>query len=296
MMSLIVNMCAEPGRRTSPLASRAAVAYHPSVQRSYPNTTLLEQKLHENLGAVRRRIAEACERAQRDPDDVRLVAVTKSVGVDVIQTLLRMGTIDLGENRAQQLSEREFAIREYLARPDPHPARQPAPAPRWHMIGNLQRKKVKALLPAVTMIHSVDRLRLAEEINKRAQEQSRRIDILLEINAGDEPQKGGAAVCAAAHLGEQIASLPHLRLCGLMSMAPLTNDRQRLRNVFSRVYELYEEMRHEYDVGDAFDTLSMGMTADFELAVECGSNLLRLGTVLYEGIESIAHDASRSPS
>lgn len=260
------------------------------MQRDYSNATGIEQKLRENVRVVRDRIGEACTRVHRDPKTVGLVAVTKTMGLDVVRSLLRMGLTDLGENRVHRLVERAEAIGRDMGRskppewiPEPLRANQPTP-PRWHMIGNLQRNKVRSLLPWVSMIHSVDRLRLAEEIDHRAAELSRRVDVLLEVSGADEPQKGGAAVCAAAHLGEQMASLPHLRLRGLMAMAPQGEDANRLGNVFSRVSELFEEMRHDYAVGEDFDLLSMGMSNDFEIAVACGSNLVRVGTALFEGI------------
>ncbi|MEE9294247.1 MAG: YggS family pyridoxal phosphate-dependent enzyme [Phycisphaerae bacterium] len=253
----------------------------------------LEEKLQANLAAVRARIEEACTRTHRDPDSVYLVVVTKSVGMDVILALVKMGVTDLGENRVQQLTERAAAVSEFLQRrQEPESSGEPPRAPRWHMVGNLQRKKVSVLLPSVAMIHSVDRLRLAEEINKRADGHSRRVDVLLEVNCADEPQKGGAAVCAAAHLGEQIASLPNLRVRGLMTMAPLTPDETIVRNAFSRVAELFEEMRSEYAVGDTFDILSMGMSSDFEIAVQCGANLLRIGSALFEGARGADLDDS----
>jgi PLP dependent protein len=210
---------------------------------------------------------------------VRMVAVTKSVGIDEIRMLVELGVTDLGENKVQELTKRATAIREMFK----NRTINATGAPLWHMIGQLQRNKVKALLPHVAMIQSVDKLRLAEEIQKRAEAVSMPIDVLLEVNGGNEPQKSGVAVCAAPHLGEQIASLPHVRLRGLMTMAPADADESAQRYVFSRVRELFDETRHRYDVGDAFDTLSMGMSRDFETAILCGATTVRIGSALFRG-------------
>jgi len=248
----------------------------------------MKRILEDNLRRVRQRIAAACERVRRDPDSVSLVAVTKYVDVDVIRVLLELGVTDIGENRAQELVRRATVIGET------HEGRGGG-GTRWHMIGGLQRNKVKSLLPHVTLIHSVDRLRLAEEINKRAGELGLRTDVLLEVNGGNEPQKSGAAVCAAGHLGEQMASMAHIRLRGLMTMAPFGLDPQSLRNIYARVFEAFDEMRHDFAVGDAFDTYSAGMTQDFELAVECGATMVRVGTALLEGVARRG-EATASPA
>lgn len=244
----------------------------------------MRRKLQDNLRAVRNRIADACERVRRNPDDVRLVAVTKTVGIDVIRTLIDMGVEDLGENRAQELVRRAGMLKEQDSRRAFVGEEAVAPSVRWHMIGNLQRNKVKGLLPSVALIQSVDRLRLVEEISKHAEQQSRVVEVLLEINGGNEVQKSGTAVCAAPHLAEQMAAMPNLSLRGLMSMAPLHADETELRNTFTRVAELFQEMRDDYALGDRFDTLSMGMSNDFEIAIECGANVVRIGSALLKGV------------
>jgi len=252
----------------------------------------MRDKLQDNLRIVRERIAAACDRVKRDPASVTLVAVTKYVGVDVIRMLMDLGMNDLGENRVQELVGRAAMIHRNRDL-EMSPGGQ-AVAPRWHMIGNLQRNKVKSLLPWVTMIHSVDRLRVAEEISRRAVELDRQVDVLLEVNGGNEPQKSGAAVCAAPHLGEQVASLPGVRLRGLMTMAPYGVDARALRNIYQRVSELFHEMRHDFAIGGAFDTYSAGMTQDFEIAVECGATTVRIGTALFDGLPGEARKATLS--
>ena len=152
------------------------------------------------------------------------------------------------------------------------------------MVGHLQRNKVKAVLPWIDMIHSVDSLRLAEEIDTQAGKLDREIPILLEVNAADEPGKKGVAVAAALHLAEQIVSLPQLEVRGLMAMAPLTEDTEVVRRVFHRVREVFEEIVSERVCGPAFRELSLGMSRDFELGIEAGATHVRIGSALFEGI------------
>lgn len=240
------------------------------------------RQLLENLRRVGDRIAAACERARRPRGSVQLVAVTKSVGLDIVRALLEMGVVDLGENRPQELCRRADLVSQLRAE---CPPQRRLHAPRWHLIGRLQRNKVGSLMDRTALIHSVDTLRLAEDIHKRA-DPARAVHLLIEVNAGEEPQKGGVPLRAGPCLAEQVASLPNVVLRGLMSMAPLGADETRLRNVFGRVRELFDEMRHDYRVGPAFDTLSMGMSGDFELAVECGATLVRIGSALFSGLEA----------
>jgi pyridoxal phosphate enzyme (YggS family) len=242
----------------------------------------MRRKLIENLKRVEQRIADACGRVQRDPGEITLVAVTKSAALDLIRTLVDIGVTDLGENRVQELARRAAAVQEWLSRRvrEPH---TPVP-PRWHMIGHLQRNKVNAVLPWVTMIHSVDSLRLAEEIDAESGRANVRAQILLEVNAADEPQKHGVAVAATTHLAEQIQTLKNVELRGLMAMAPLTDDTARIRATFERVRELFDEIRAERTCGAGFRELSLGMTQDFELAIEYGSTFVRIGSALFEGI------------
>jgi len=153
------------------------------------------------------------------------------------------------------------------------------------LIGHLQRNKVKQVLPWVSMIHSVDSLRLAEEIDASAAKLERRMPILLEVNAADDPNKYGVAVAAALHLAEQLESLKHLEVRGLMAMAPLTEDERVTRRTFERTRELFDEIVAERVTGPAFKELSLGMSSDFEHAIEFGATMVRIGSALFEGIE-----------
>jgi pyridoxal phosphate enzyme (YggS family) len=209
---------------------------------------------------------------------VTVIAVTKAVDFESVKNLLSTGLTDLGESRAQQLAQRSGEMTDYLQR-----RRSPLTAPlQWHMIGHLQRNKVRQVVKSGAMIHSVDSLRLAEEISNRAQSEQAQVQVLLQVNCSQESQKHGCAVGAAVHLAEMITTLKNLRLCGMMTMAPLTDDPEAARHSFVRLRELFEECRSAKIGGDEFRHLSMGMSQDYELAVEEGATLLRIGTALFE--------------
>lgn len=253
-----------------------------------PAPTSQPDTLAERLDLVRDRIARACELAGRPATEVTLVAVTKTAAPDQIRELIGLGVADLGENRVQQLQQRAAQINEWhsrqLARAE-DAARPLPPKLRWHMIGHLQRNKVKPLLPLVSCIHSVDSLRLAEELDACAGKlsQDRRISVLMQVNASEEPQKYGVAVGAAVHLAEQIASMPHLQLVGLMTMAAYDATEKAARFTFSRTRELFEEMKWHRIGGSGFRHLSMGMSGDFEWAIAEGATLVRIGSHLFGG-------------
>jgi pyridoxal phosphate enzyme (YggS family) len=237
--------------------------------------------LGDKLAEIRDRVASACARVRRDPSEVTVLAVTKYAAPEQIREILSLGVTDLGESRVQQLTQRAAQISEYFARrasEGPGPVRV-----RWHMIGHLQRKKVKSLLPAVSLIHSVDSLRLAEEIDAQAQRLGRRIPVLLQVNASEEPQKHGVAVGASTHLAEQMDSMPGLQLLGLMTMGELDAPPERIRHTFARTREIFEEMRFQKIGGAGLRHLSMGMSNDYEIAIEEGATMIRLGTALFGG-------------
>lgn len=229
---------------------------------------------------ARGRIAQACARAGREPSSITLVAVTKFASVQQMVEIARMGVIHLGENRVQTLEahRRDFATQAAAAGIDPSII-------RWNMIGHLQRNKVQQVLPMVGMIQSVDSLRLAREISETAGCLGRTMPILMEINAAQEPQKYGFALEEALAAAAQIAQLPAIQLCGLMTMAPLTDDTGRIRQAFGRTRELFGQIRGAGAVGDCFVHLSMGMTSDFEIAIEEGATIVRIGSLLFaEGV------------
>lgn len=251
-----------------------------------PSRASLRRLLQDNLKSVRERMAEAAIRAGRDPAEVRLVAVTKYVDVQTIRALLELGHADIGESRVQELTRRAGMIAEALSRlaEAGGAGGHPMVAPRWHMVGHLQRNKVKALLPWVSVIHSVDSLRLAEELSNQLQKANRTLPIFLQVNASGEKTKFGVAVGAITHLAEQVVTLPGLQIVGLMTMAPLTDDEQVLRRTFARTRELFEEMREMRELRPHFRELSMGMSNDFEIAIEEGATVVRIGQALFQGL------------
>ena len=236
----------------------------------------------ERLESVRARIAAAAARAKRDPGGVTLIAVTKTATPEAIREAVSLGVTDLGEGRVQQLVQRASQMNEVSNRRKVHGDGETQPKPPvWHMIGSLQRNKVKPLLPLVACIHSIDSLRLAEEIDAAAVKLGRKVNVMLQLNASEEPQKHGIAIGAATHLGEAIASMPNLQLVGLMTMAELTDEEKAVRAAFRRTREVFEEMKWHKTGGQAFRHLSMGMSHDFELAVEEGSTMVRVGSAIF---------------
>lgn len=216
-----------------------------------------------------------------------MVAVTKNASPDQIRTLVDLGHTDLGENRVQQLTQRAAQLDEYLSRKrslgnaveGEHP-----PVPdriRWHMIGHLQRNKVKQVVPLVNLIHGVDSLRLAEELHGYGARTDQVIDILMQINVSGEISKHGVAAPAAIHVAEQIDTMMHLRLRGIMCMAPHAETPEETRSVFSRAATIFHDIRSERIGGTDFTVLSMGMSNDYEIAIEEGANVVRIGRALF---------------
>jgi len=237
-------------------------------------------KISTRIKLVQDTIKTACDRAGRNHSEIKLVVVTKSADIEAVQEVIRLGFNELGENRVQQLKKVAVQVEEFLQSHDSSNVPQKI---SWHMIGHLQRNKVRQVLPIGVFIHSVDTLRLAEEINTAAAKMESRPKVLLQVNCSNEPQKYGVPVGAAIHLAEQIETLPHLELSGLMTMAPLTHNKDVVRACFIRARELFVEMRGERIVGPQFTELSMGMSSDYEIAVEEGATILRIGSAIFAG-------------
>ncbi|MXW24517.1 MAG: YggS family pyridoxal phosphate-dependent enzyme [Chloroflexi bacterium] len=218
------------------------------------------------LEVVREHIAAACERAGRDPGEITIVGVTKTHPVDAVEEALAAGQADLGENRAQELV------------PKAEEAADMGLAPRWHFIGGLQRNKVRQVLPHIAVLHSLDSLRLAAEIEKRA-EQGRSPDpdvplpCYLEVNVGGEASKQGVVATEVGELLRGVADMRHVDVIGLMTVAPQVDDPEQVRPVFRELRELAR--------AHGLDGLSMGMTEDYEVAIEEGATVLRLGRVIF---------------
>ena len=238
-------------------------------------------KITERIERIKENISAACARSNRDPADVKLVVVTKSADFEKVKQIIKLGFTELAENRAQQLKKVAAQTDEFLAGANTNHS-LPKKI-KWHMIGHLQRNKVRQVLPVTSLIHSVDTLRLAEEINASAPKMNVQPKVLLQVNISNESQKYGVPVGAAIHLAEQIETLPNLKLVGLMTMAPLTHNKDVIRSCFVRARELFVEMKGEKVVGPKFAQLSMGMSSDYEIAVEEGATILRIGSAIFAG-------------
>ncbi len=238
-------------------------------------------KISERIKRLEGAINSACVRVGRDPGEIKLVVVTKSATVEEVKEVIHLGFTDFGENRVQQLKKVYTQVDNFSNERDSDSA-EPGKI-NWHMIGHLQRNKVRQLLPIASLIHSVDTLRLAEEISASATKQKLCPKVLLQVNTSNEPKKYGVPVGAATHLAEQIETLPNLKLVGLMTMAPFTHNKDMVRSCFVRARELFVEMRGEKIVGPHFTELSMGMSSDYEVAVEEGATILRIGSAIFAG-------------
>ena len=233
----------------------------------------------DKVKQVQDTIAAACARAGRSEKYVKLIVVTKTAPIEAIREVINLGLTDMGENRVQHLKQ----ITDDLATLFKEKGDDETLLGKvnWNMIGHLQRNKVKQTLKICNTIHSVDTLRLAEEINIHAHKQDVHTNVLIQVNCSGEHQKYGCPVGAAIHLAEQFDTMPNLRLIGLMTMAPLTMDKDRVRTCFARAREIFEEIRGERIAGAKFKHLSMGMSQDYEIAIEEGATMLRIGSAIF---------------
>jgi len=222
----------------------------------------------DNLQAARQRVTAACARAGRDPRDVRIVVVTKTVGIDAVNELIELGVTDIGENRVQDAALKVAAVRQ----------RHGSSAVTFHMIGHLQTNKAPQAVRTFDIIHSIDSPRAAEAVSRAAEMQGKLMPILLEVNVSGEESKYGFDHDAAVAAAPGIAVLPGVRLDGLMTMAPLGAGEQTVRSVFRSLRELRDRMASQ--CGIALPHLSMGMSQDYEIAVEEGATMVRVGTAI----------------
>jgi len=220
-----------------------------------------------NIDRVRERIAAACGRAGRRPEDVTLVAVTKTFPPEQVREAVRAGIRDIGENYVQELLPK----REALAGEDV----------RWHFIGHLQSNKVRSVAGWVTMVHALESLSLARELDARAAGAGRIIDTLVEVNTTGEDSKYGIAPDQVLPFVRSLEGFGHIRLCGLMTIGPFLPDPEGSRPMFRQLRELREILSRQRQQNLEAVHLSMGMTGDFEVAVEEGATLLRIGTALF---------------
>ncbi len=249
------------------------------------------QTIKERYESVQQRIAAAAERSGRNAAKIHMVAVTKHASVDEVRQLVDLGHSDFGENRLQHFTQLAAQIEEYAGRrkelgePDlPNPV-------RWHFIGHLQRNKCRRILPLTRLIHTLDSLRLAEEIQEIAEKRNQVIEVLLQINISRERQKTGIAPAAVGYLLEQLEGMSCIKPRGMMCMAPFSENPEDSRPIYVRCSELFEEMQLDKYSGDEFTILSMGMSNDFEVAIECGANIVRVGTALF-GEQNVHKEAT----
>jgi pyridoxal phosphate enzyme (YggS family) len=231
--------------------------------------------LRANLARVRARIDASARRSGRSGDAVTLVAVTKSVEPEIAAELVRIGQEDLGENRVDELERKASALAEAGLRP------------RWHFIGHLQRNKVRRAVALASAIHSVDSPRLLEAVDAAAGEIGKRPDVYVQVKLSSEPTKTGAAPEESIALLERAAALPHVRLAGLMTIAPLALEEHgeaASRAAFRALADLARRAGMRDALGSVPLRTSMGMSDDFEAAIEEGSDLVRIGTLLFEGL------------
>jgi pyridoxal phosphate enzyme (YggS family) len=224
--------------------------------------------LADRLHSVRERIAAACARSGRPPEAVTLVAITKTVPVEIAALALELGLRDLGESRPQELWRKAAAL----------------PNASWHLVGHLQRNKIERTLALVSMIHSVDSVRLLSALEEETTKRGRTLDVLLEVNASGEASKHGFAPTDVPGLAAEINKLHNVHIRGLMTMAAYEVHPENCRPAFALVRKLSDQLRGEVAQAHPLDHLSMGMSNDFEIAIEEGATLVRLGTVLFEGM------------
>ena len=222
--------------------------------------------LRENLQEVEERIQEACRMAGRDRSEVTLVAVSKTKPVSMLKEAYDLGVRVFGENKVQEIREKYEALPKDI---------------EWHMIGHLQTNKVKYIADKVSLIHSVDSLRLAETIEKEAVKHNRIVDILIEVNVAEEESKFGIKTSEVLALAENVVQLPHIRLRGLMTIAPFVENPEKNRAIFANLHELYVDIKDKNIDNGTVSILSMGMTNDYEVAIEEGATMVRVGTGIF---------------
>ena len=222
--------------------------------------------LTENVIEVEKNIQAACDRAGRSREEVRLIAVSKTKPVSDIEEVLTTGILDYGENKVQELSDKYDVLPKNI---------------RWHMIGHLQRNKVKYLIGKTVLIHSVDSLRLAEQIEHEAAKADTIMNVLIEVNVAGEESKFGTTCNEAIELVRAVAALKHVKIKGLMTIAPFTDNPEDNRIYFKKLKQLSVDIKSKNIDNVDMDELSMGMTGDYEVAIEEGATMVSVGTVIF---------------
>ncbi|MCI8357761.1 MAG: YggS family pyridoxal phosphate-dependent enzyme [Lachnospiraceae bacterium] len=222
--------------------------------------------IRENMEHVRKNIREACEKSGRNPDDVTLIAVSKTKPLPMLEEAYECGCRDFGENKVQELVEKWEQMPKDI---------------RWHMIGHLQRNKVKYIVDKVYLIHSVDSLRLAEEISKEAVKKGVTVSVLIEVNAAQEESKFGTTCEDAFRLVEEASRLPNIIIKGLMTIAPYVENAEENKQYFEKLRQIYVDINRKSIDNVYMTELSMGMTGDYETAIAEGATYVRVGTGIF---------------
>lgn len=222
--------------------------------------------IEENLNIVIKNIEDACKRVGRDPKEVTLIAVSKTKPIDMIEQVYQCNIREFGENYVQELTDKIECLHKDI---------------KWHMIGHLQRNKVKYIIDKVAMIHSVDSFRLAEEISKEAVKKNRIANILVEVNVGLEDSKFGISVQDTENFIQNLSKLPSILIRGLMTSAPFVEDPEENRPLFKKLTQLCIDIKGKNIDNSTMDVLSMGMTNDYIVAVEEGATMVRVGTAIF---------------
>lgn len=226
----------------------------------------METMLCENLKKVEDNVDAACRKAGRSRDEVTLIAVSKTKPVEMLSTIYNQGIRDFGENKVQEMCDKMEQLPSDI---------------RWHMIGHLQTNKVKYIVGHTTLIHSVDSLHLAKEIEKQAEKKDVTVDILVEVNIAEEESKFGIHKEETYELVRQIAALPHVHICGLMTIAPYAENPEDNRMYFRGIRQLSVDIAEQNIDNVDMDVLSMGMTGDYMVAIEEGATMVRVGTGIF---------------
>lgn len=223
--------------------------------------------ISENINEIKENIRKACEKSGRNPEDVTILAVTKTIDADRINEAVSLGLCDLGENRVQELLSKYDLIKGPV---------------RWHLIGHLQKNKVKYIADKVCMIHSVESYALLEEIERQCAKIDKTMDILVEVNVSGEESKSGIKPKEVLEFVEKASSYPHIKVKGLMTMAPFFADSVELHQIFSDLCKISVDISSKKLDNVSMECLSMGMTNDYEIAVEENSTIVRIGTGLFK--------------
>ena len=222
--------------------------------------------LKDQLQEVEKRIQAACDRAGRKREEVTLIAVSKTKPVETLQEAYDLGVRIFGENKVQELTAKYEALPKDI---------------HWHMIGHLQTNKVKYIIDKAELIHSVDSLKLAETIEKKAAKHDLIADILVEVNVAEEESKFGMKMEEVIPFVEKVSAFPHVRVRGLMTIAPFVEDPEENRSIFADLHKLYIDIKKKNHDNDTVSVLSMGMTNDYEVAIEEGATMVRIGTGIF---------------